>query len=101
YNSVGTIRTGDNSYPSQVVQGNATLNGSGTGLLIVTGTLSTLNNTSNTWRGIVLVGGELNLGNNAADSVWGMMILGLNHQIGTGLAGPRGLVGVNNHRLYV
>jgi type II secretory pathway pseudopilin PulG len=101
YASNGSIRTGDNSYPSQVVQGDATLNGSGTGLLIVTGDLTTPTNSNNSWKGIVLVGGTMTFGNQSADSIWGMVIVGLNHQLGTGVNGKQELFGFNNGSLYV
>jgi type II secretory pathway pseudopilin PulG len=96
-----SIQVGNNSYSSQLVQGDATLNGSGTGLLIVTGDLSTPAFSNNSWKGIILVGGETFFGNQSTDSIWGMVIVGLNHQLGTGLTGKRKLADNNTAKIYM
>lgn len=77
-----SLVTGDSLYKSQVIQGNATLNdASGTGLLAVTGNLTTSGVLAR-WEGIVLVGGEI-LFNADSTAFLGMVISGLDDQTGS------------------
>lgn len=76
-----TLVTGESLYKSHVIQGDATLdNASGTGLLAVTGDLTT-SGTLAQWEGIVLVGGEIFF-NADSTAFLGLVISGLNEQIG-------------------
>jgi hypothetical protein len=80
----GTLITGDTLYHSYLIQGDATLNNAaGTGLLAVTGNLSTRGVAR--WDGVVLVGGEIFFGANSGDSTafFGMVVSGLREQIGS------------------
>lgn len=76
-----SIQLGDATYSSQMVIGNATIsNGTGTGLLIVTGDL-TFAGGFVIWDGVILVGGKIEF--NAGDTfVYGTVISGLSEQFG-------------------
>jgi hypothetical protein len=75
-----SIQPGLSSWESHFVQGNATLDTWGTGLLVVTGDLTTSGDWAG-WRGIVLVGGRIIFD---ATFNWftGMVITGLNERLG-------------------
>jgi hypothetical protein len=84
--------TGDTLYHSYLIQGDATLNNAaGTGLLAVTGNLTTRGVAR--WNGVVLVGGEIFFGTSSGDSTafLGMVISGLREQIGSA---PNAQIGV-------
>ena len=86
-----TFSTADATYASRKVNGDATiLNVTGTGLLIVTGNLTTTGYSG--WKGIVLVGGTLNLTTTAQSHFYGLVISGLGGPpyTNTSLGGPGG-----------
>lgn len=85
YNS---LQDGDNTYPSQLVDGDYAIGStgsslSGTGILIVTGDL-TISGSLWTWKGIILVGGSMSITATQGGRIEGAVITGLNHL----LAGP-------------
>lgn len=85
YNS---LQDGDNTYPSQLVDGDYAIGStgsslSGTGILIVTGDLDILGSDW-TWKGIILVGGRMWISTDQGGQIEGAVITGLNHL----LAGP-------------
>lgn len=87
-----TFTTADASYASRMVNGNATINNViGTGLLIVTGNLTTMGTRAG-WRGIVLVGGYLSLTPGTESHFYGLVISGLGGPpyTNTQLGGPGG-----------
>jgi hypothetical protein len=79
YTTIQTSGADQWNYTSQMVTGNATLNGTGSGLLIVTGDLSW--GTNSAWYGIILVGGRIVFNDNNA--VYGALFSGLNQALGT------------------
>ncbi|HEX9581886.1 MAG TPA: hypothetical protein VF970_12350 [Gemmatimonadales bacterium] len=82
------LRTGYGDWHTNMVQGDATLsNASGTGLLVVTGNLTTAGDSA-FWNGIVLVGGELIFGS-AHTRFQGILVTGLDLQ----LSGPNPNIG--------
>ena len=88
-----SMSLGNFSWRSQLIVGNATLsNNWGTGLLIVTGDLTT-SGPSALWYGIVLVGGRL-ISNSSHTHFNGMAITGLNAQLG-GPAPPAETIGAS------
>jgi hypothetical protein len=92
------MRLGIWNFASHLVQGNATLsNGWGTGLLVVTGDLTTGGSWAY-WYGIVLVGGEI-VFNSGHTHFNGIVITGLNEQL-TGPPPPSGDIGGVGGRLY-
>ena len=83
YNDVAP-NYGDNNYSVYLYHGNLTIpkNSIGTGLLIVTGDLTFLNQNSNFtsyrgWNGVILVGGKISFGNDSVH-LYGQVIAGLN-----------------------
>ncbi len=78
-------------YKSYLIQGNATLSTSGTGLLVVTGDLTTTGSGTISWLGVVLVGGTINF-NARRNQFYGMVVSGLNEQLG-GAPPPQGTIG--------
>jgi hypothetical protein len=68
-------------YKSYLISGDATLSTSGTGLLIVTGDLTTTGSGTVAWYGIVLVGGAINL-NARRNQFYGLVVSGLKEQLG-------------------
>src|SRR3954468_6515913 len=75
--------TGSRYYPIIRVNGNFTLPTSGTGMLIVTGTLTV--NGSSGWRGVLLVGDDIT--SNGNNGIQGATVSGLNTKIGTYVPG--------------
>lgn len=88
-----SLVTGETLYKSHVIQGNATLNNAwGTGLLAVTGDLTTTGVLAK-WEGIVLVGGEIFF--NADSTVFlGMVISGLDADSSVGGSAPNARIGL-------
>jgi Tfp pilus assembly protein PilX len=79
-----------NYWPVIMMTGDASLPGSGQGLLIVTGNLTLSGSTS--WNGVILVGGTLTSnGNNTVD---GAVVTGLNEQLGQSV--PQNSLGNGN-----
>jgi hypothetical protein len=78
-------------YSSYLISGDATLNTSGTGLLIVTGDLTTTGTGTVAWYGVVLVGGAINF-NARRNQFYGLVVSGLNEQLG-GAPPPQGTIG--------
>lgn len=76
--------TSSRYYPIVRVNGNFTLPSSGTGMLIVTGTL-TLNGSTG-WRGVLLVGNDIT--SNGNNSVQGATVSGLNVKLGNYVPDP-------------
>jgi len=76
--------TSSRYYPIIRVNGNFTLPSSGTGMLIVTGTL-TLNGSVG-WRGVLLVGNDIT--SNGNNGVQGATVSGLNVKLGTYVPDP-------------
>lgn len=82
-----SLVTGESLFKSQVIQGNVTLNNvSGTGLLAVTGNLTT-SGTLVSWQGLILVGRAIDF---SADSTefYGMVISGLEAHSSVGGSPP-------------
>jgi hypothetical protein len=76
-----SIRNWDFSYPTMLINGDATISdGGGYGLLMVTGNLTLTGSTFN-WRGIVLAGGWI-VANAQSTYVRGTIVSGLNAQLG-------------------
>ncbi len=76
------INTADLSYKSHMVVGNATLNASGRGLLIVTGDLTMSGAGWVIWQGIVLVGGKILFTSGTRSWFQGLVFSGLNEILG-------------------
>src|SRR3954470_8279846 len=76
--------TSSRYYPIIRVNGNFTLPTSGTGMLIVTGTLTV--NGSTGWRGVILVGDDIT--SNGNNSIQGATVSGLNTKLGTYIPDP-------------
>jgi hypothetical protein len=76
--------TSSRYYPIIRVNGNFTLPTSGTGMLIVTGTLTV--NGSTGWRGVILVGDDIT--SNGNNSIQGATVSGLNTKLGTYVPDP-------------
>ncbi|HEY4734940.1 MAG TPA: hypothetical protein VIH53_10390 [Gemmatimonadaceae bacterium] len=76
--------TGSRYYPIIRVNGNFVLPTSGTGMLIVTGTLTV--NGSTGWRGVILVGDDIT--SNGSNSIQGATVSGLNTKLGTYIPDP-------------
>ncbi|MFL5479584.1 MAG: pilus assembly PilX N-terminal domain-containing protein [Gemmatimonadaceae bacterium] len=76
--------TGSRYYPIIRVNGNFTLPTSGTGMLIVTGTLTV--NGSTGWRGVILVGDDIT--SNGNNGIQGATVSGLNTKLGTYIPDP-------------
>ncbi|MFL5508803.1 MAG: pilus assembly PilX N-terminal domain-containing protein [Gemmatimonadaceae bacterium] len=76
--------TGSRYYPIIRVNGNFTLPTSGTGMLIVTGTLTV--NGSAGWRGVILVGDDIT--SNGNNGIQGATVSGLNTKLGTYIPDP-------------
>lgn len=75
----------DPDFPTFLLQGNRTLDVSGTGLLVVTGNLSLLGNVNIQWDGLILVGGEIVPVVSAGGTtvIHGMVVTGLNRLQGS------------------
>jgi hypothetical protein len=76
--------TSSRYYPIIRVNGNFTLPTSGTGMLIVTGTLTV--NGSTGWRGVILVGDDIT--SNGNNGIQGATVSGLNTKLGTYIPDP-------------
>ncbi|MFL5501171.1 MAG: pilus assembly PilX N-terminal domain-containing protein [Gemmatimonadaceae bacterium] len=76
--------TSSRYYPIIRVNGNFTLPTSGTGMLIVTGTLTV--NGSTGWRGVILVGDDIT--SNGNNGIQGATVSGLNTKLGTYVPDP-------------
>ncbi len=76
--------TSSTYYPIIRVNGNFTLPTSGTGMLIVTGTLTV--NGSTGWRGVILVGDDIT--SNGNNGIQGATVSGLNVKLGTYVPDP-------------
>jgi hypothetical protein len=76
--------TASRYYPIIRVNGNFTLPTSGTGMLIVTGTLTV--NGSTGWRGVILVGDDIT--SNGNNGIQGATVSGLNTKLGTYVPDP-------------
>jgi len=76
--------TSSRYYPIIRVNGNFALPTSGTGMLIVTGTLTV--NGSTGWRGVILVGDDIT--SNGNNSIQGATVSGLNTKLGTYIPDP-------------
>lgn len=95
-----SLVTGETLYKSHVIQGNATLNNaSGTGLLAVTGDLTTMGVLAR-WEGIVLVGGEIFF-NADSTAFLGMVITGLDADSSVGGSAPNARIGYNSDAVYI
>ena len=92
------MQTGVWDWGSHFVQGDATLSDAwGTGLLVVSGNLTTAGSSA-LWYGIVLVGGEL-IFNSTHSHFNGIVITGLREQL-TGAPPPMGDIGGNGGSRY-
>ncbi len=90
-----SIMLWDFSYPVTRVQGDATINSAGfmvfgTGLLIVTGDLTTSGNRVY-WDGIILVGGKINF--NASRTYFDGAVISGSNELLPGPAPPAGTIG--------
>lgn len=90
-----SVQYGDTTFSSQLINGNLSLasGSTGSGLLIVTGNLTTAGTGAPVvWRGVVLVGGFLTA-NAAVTEFRGVVMTGLNELLGTAVTTPNQVAG--------
>ncbi len=99
YTSIQVSGADQWNYTTQMVTGNATLSGAGSGLLIVTGDF-TISGSTSYWYGVVLVGGRVIFNATSWSWVNGALISGLNDGPTGGSAVSRTDIGNRPTYLY-